>query len=285
MQMSYEPRVIHLSVKKGGKLRKYRHVHRGGNIFKKFYRSVIKPAYKKVVKPALDVVKDVGEVATPFLKEIPGIGQAIEMGEKMGLNPFDYAGNIEKIVNAAKHPGKTLKKGYEMASRGDFDSLMGDELAAKFHSTNEQAQGFYKDARDFAKEHGIDPKTLADHLKGYKGVLDQTAAHLQQQGVQATPEDVHRNVPAIMAEYAQRNDLSDEEKRMLMLRLQNFSTKEAIAMAFGFDPNGPYNRQIVQGCYNANDMTKQCLAPAFNLPGVPTPPTRPAILPGVPAPV
>ena len=269
------PRVVHLSVKKGGSWKGFK---------RWFKRKIVKPV-EKVAAPVLNVVKDVGEVATPFLKKIPGVGQAIELGEEMGLNPLDYAGNLKKIVNAAKHPAETLKKGYQMASEGKFDSLMGDELAAKFHSANEQAQGYYKEARDFAEQHGIDPETLADHFKGYKDVLDDTAAHMQLQGVQATPEDVHRNVPAIMAQLAKNDDLSEDEKEMLQYRLENFSTKDAIAMAFGFDPNGPFNPEIVQACYNANDMTKGCLAPAFDgpakklLPGVPTP----SDLPGPPS--
>ena len=122
----------------------------------------------------------------------------------------------------------------------------------------------------------------------HQGVLNDAAAHMQLQGLPATPEDVHRNVPAIMAERAK--DLSEEEKKMLQYRLLNFSTKKAIAMAFGFDPNGPFNPEIVQACYNVNDMTKRCLAPAFEaktLTGVPTPSNLPGpskTLTGVPTP-
>ena len=86
------------------------------------------------------------------------------------------------------------------------------------------------------------------------------------------------------------DSLSEEEKKMLQYRLLNFSTKKAIAMAFGFDPNGPFNPEIVQACYNVNDMTKRCLAPAFEaktLTGVPTPSNLPGpskTLTGVPTP-
>lgn len=140
----------------------------GGNIFGSIWHGIKKVGkaighgVSKVAKGAWKGFEKVSHVvstiAQPFLgaiERIPLVGQAIEMGEKMGLNPLDFAANIEKIV----------KKGKDIAGKvGHFFKKVGVHDKQKVAEITQQLVQAHDEVDGDPSKHHEPTHHLVEHI-------------------------------------------------------------------------------------------------------------------------
>ncbi len=131
-----------------------------GHFFKKVGHGIGKVA-KGAWKGFKKVSHVVSKIAKPFLgviKKIPLVGQAIEMGEKLGLDPLDFAANIEKIV----------KKGKDIAGKiYSFFRNVGVHNKEKVDEVTQQLVQAHDEVHDDPSQHHEPTHHLVQHIDVY----------------------------------------------------------------------------------------------------------------------